>query len=131
MESISTRSFARGLVHQIDSLVGQEAVGDVTIRKNGSAHKRSVLDSHAMVQFVTVLQAAQDGNRVRNSRLIDHHWLKTALKRGVLLNVLPVFVERGSAYAVQFTAGPACASADFPHPWSLRPCAHRVPCAIR
>ena len=37
-------------------------------------------------------------------RLVDQHLLEAALQRGVLLDVLAVFVERGRADAVQFAA---------------------------
>ena len=37
-------------------------------------------------------------------RLVDQHLLEAALERGVLLDVLAVFVERGRADAVQLAA---------------------------
>ena len=37
-------------------------------------------------------------------RLVHQHFLEAALQRGVLLDVLAVFVERGRADAMQFAA---------------------------
>ncbi len=37
-------------------------------------------------------------------RLVDQHLLEAALERGVLLDVLAVFVERGRADAMQLAA---------------------------
>ncbi len=96
--------FGGGFVHQIDGLVGQEAVGDVAIGENRGAHQSGVFDAHAVVQFVTILQAAQNGNGVFHGRLIHHDGLEAAFQRGILLDVLSVFVERGSADAVQLAA---------------------------
>jgi hypothetical protein len=61
-------------------------------------------DVHAVVQFVLFLQAAQDGDGRLDAGLIDLHLLEAALQRGILLDVLAVFVERGGADAVQFAA---------------------------
>ena len=55
-----------------------------------------------MVLFVFVLQATQDRNRILNTRLRHVNRLESASERGVLLDVLFVFVERGGADAVQF-----------------------------
>ena len=57
-----------GLVHQVDGLVGQEAVGDVAVRERGRGHERGVLDAHAVVDLVALLEAAQDGDRVLDAR---------------------------------------------------------------
>ena len=93
------------LVDQVDRLVGQEAVGDVAIRERGGGDQRGVLDAHAVVHLVALLQPAQDRDRVRHRRLAHHHRLEAALERGVLLDVLAVLVERGRADAAQFAAG--------------------------
>ena len=51
-----------------------------------------------MVDLVALLQAAQDGDRRLDRRLVDHHLLEPALERGVLLDVLAVLVERCLLY---------------------------------
>ena len=92
------------LVDEIDRLVRQKAVADVAMRKRGRGDQRGVLDAHAVVHFVALLQPAQDGDGVLDARLIDHHRLEAALQRGVLLDVLAVFIERGRADGAQFAA---------------------------
>ena len=94
----------RRLVDQIDGLVGQEAIRDVAVRQHGRRHQRRVLELHAVVDLVALAQAAQDADRVLDRRLADHHRLEAPFERGVLLDVLAVFVERRRADRVQLAA---------------------------
>jgi hypothetical protein len=43
---------ACGLVHEVDGLVGQEAVGDVAVGEIGCRDERGVRDAHAVVLLV-------------------------------------------------------------------------------
>ena len=95
---------ARGLVDQVDRLVGQEAVGDVAVGEHRRGHDRAVLDAHAVVHLVALLEAAQDADRVLDRRLADQHGLEAAGERGVLLDVLAVLVERRGADRAQLAA---------------------------
>ena len=94
----------RRLVHQVDGLVGQEAVGDVAVRQRRRRHQRGIGDAHAVMLLVFVLQAAQDRDRILDRGLADIDRLEAPRQRGVLLDMLLVFVERGRADAVQFAA---------------------------
>ena len=94
----------RRLVDQIDRLVGQEAVGDVAVRQRRRRDQRAVGDAHAVMRLVLVLEPAQDRDRVLDARLVDIDRLEAARQRGVLLDVLLVFVERGGADAMQLAA---------------------------
>ena len=67
-------------------------------------NQRGILDAHAVMHLVLLAQAAQDRDRVLDRRLIDDHRLETAFQRGVLFDVLAVFVERRRADAVQLAA---------------------------
>ena len=93
-----------GLVDEIDGLVRQEAVGDVTMRKLGGGDDGRIGDLDAVMQLVLFLQAAQDGDGVLHRRLVHQHLLETTLQRGILLDVLAVFIQRGGADAVQLAA---------------------------
>ena len=93
------------LVDEVDGLVGQEAVGDVAARERRRGDEGGVVDAHAVVHLVALLEAAQDGDRVLDRRLADQHRLEAALEGGVLLDVLAVLVERGGADAAQLAAG--------------------------
>ena len=92
------------LVHQVDGLVRQEAVGDVAVGEHRRRHQRAVADPHAVMQLVFLLQAAQDRDRILDRRLADEHRLEPPRQRRVLLDIFAVFVERGRADAMQFTA---------------------------
>ena len=94
-----------GLVHEVDRLVGQEAVGDVAVGEGRGRDDRRIGDAHAVMHLVLLLDAAQDGDGVLDRRLGDEDGLEAAGERGVLLDVLAVLVERGGADAVQLAAG--------------------------
>ena len=94
----------RGLVHQIDRLVWQEAVGNVAVRQRRRRDQRAIGDPHAVVLLVLVLEAAQDRDGILDARLADEHRLEAPRQRRVLLDVLLVFVKRGGADAVQLAA---------------------------
>ena len=93
------------LVDEVDRLVGQEPVGQVAVRQDRRRHERRVLDAHAVVDLVALLEATQDADRVLDGRLADVHLLEPALERGVLLDVLAVLVERGGADHPQLAPG--------------------------
>ncbi len=93
-----------GFVDQVDRLVGQEAVGDVAVRERRGGDQRGVLDADAVVDFVALLQAAQDRDGVLDVRFGHQHGLEAALERGVLLDVLAVLVERRRADTSQLAA---------------------------
>ena len=100
------RQPAGRLVHQVDGLVGQEAVGDVAVRKVGRRHQGRVLDLDPLVMgLVAGLQAAENGDGVLDRGLADEDRLKAAFQGGVLFDVLAIFVERGGADAAEFAAG--------------------------
>ena len=94
----------RGFVDEVDRLVGKLASGDVAVREHRGGDERGVLDAHAVVHLVALLQAAQDRDRVFDRRLTHEHLLEPALERGVLLDVLAVLVERGRTDHAQLAA---------------------------
>ena len=94
----------RGLVDEVDRLVGQEAVGDVAVRQRRCRDDRGIGDDDAVMLLVAVLEAAQDRDRVLNVRLGDEDRLEPPRQRRVLLDVLLVLVERRRADAVQLAA---------------------------
>ena len=95
----------RGLVDQIDRLVRQEPVGDVAVRQHRRGDERRVLELDAVMDLVALAQPAKDADRVFDRRLADHHRLEPPFERGVLLDVLPVLVERRRTDRVQLAAG--------------------------
>ena len=83
------------------ALSGRKSVRDVPVGQHGSRHERRVLELHAVMHFVSLTKTAEDADRVLNRRLADHDGLESALERGILLDVLPVLVERRGADRVE------------------------------
>src|SRR5918994_1919559 len=95
----------RGLVDEVDRLVGEEAVRDVAVRQLGGRLERLVGDADAVVRLVAVAQALQDLDCVLRGGLVHADLLETALERGVALQVLAVLIERGGADRLELAAG--------------------------
>ena len=91
----------RGFVDQVDGLVRQESIGDVAVRQLGRGDDRRVGNVDAVVNFIFFLQAAQDSNGGLDAGFVDEDLLEATFERGILFDVLAVFVERGRADAVQ------------------------------
>ena len=104
-ESISMRSFDAASSTRSMALSGRKRPGEVAVGQHGGGDERGVLDAHAVVDLVALLQAAQDGDGVLDRGLADEDLLEAALERGVLLDVLAVLVERGGADHAQLAAG--------------------------
>ena len=92
----------RGLIDQVNGFVGQEAIRNVTMRQSRGRDNCRVLDAHAVMHFVALFQAAQDGDRVFDIGLANENDLEAALQGRIFLNVLAVLVQRGRANRAQF-----------------------------
>ena len=93
-----------GFIHQVNRLVRQKPVRDITVRQRRSGNQGRILNFDAVIDLEAVLQTAQDGDGILHRGFIDHDRLEPAGKRLVLLNVLPVLVQRRRADAVQLAA---------------------------
>ena len=74
------------------------------MREFRSGNDRGVGNFNAVVRFVLFLQTAENGDRVLDRRLVDHHFLEAALKCGILFDILSVFVEGGRADHMKFAS---------------------------
>jgi len=92
------------LVYQVDGLVGQESVRDVAVGELGRRHDGSILDAHAVMDLILLLDATQNRDRLLDGGLADHDGLEPALERGILFDVLAVLVERGRADGMKLPA---------------------------
>ena len=100
------RQAAGRFVHQVDRLVGQESIGDVSVGKFSGGDQRRVLDLHPFVMgFVAGLETTQDGDRVFDVRLADKDRLETPLQGSIFFDVFAILVEGRCANAAQFAAG--------------------------
>ena len=94
----------RGLVDEVDRLVGQLPVLDVAVGELGGGLERLVGDRDAVVRLVAVAETAEDLDGVVDGRLLDAHLLEAALESGVTLEVLAVLVERRRADRLELAA---------------------------
>ena len=86
-----------GFIQQIDGLIGKESVRDITFRKQDRLARDFRGNLNAMIILIIRRNPEQDGNRLLNGRLVDNDGLKAAFEGGILLDILPVFLEgRGS-----------------------------------
>ena len=94
----------RGLVDEVDRLVREEPVGDVSVGEHCGRDERGVADADAVMRLVALLETAQDPDRVGHRRLADKHRLEAALERRVLLDVRAVLVQRRRPDRTQLAA---------------------------
>ena len=94
-----------GLIDEIDRLVREEPVADVTVGKGRGGDDGRVLDPDAVMDLVALLQTPEDRDRVLYGGLLDHDRLESPFERRVLFDVLPVFVQGGGAHAAQLSPG--------------------------
>ena len=66
-------------INQINGFIGQEAIGNVAVAQLGSGDDGGVGDVDFMVDFVTLLQTAQNGNGIFHARFAHQYFLETAL----------------------------------------------------
>ena len=94
----------RGLVDDIDGLVGQLPIGDVAVGEIHGRPDRNVGDLHPMVRLVLVAEAPNDLDGFGHAGRLDDHGLEPPLERAVLLDVLAVLVEGGGADGLDLAA---------------------------
>ncbi len=75
------------------------------MRQSGRRHQRRVLNADAVVDFVTFLQAAQNGDGFLDARFVNVNRLETPFQGRVFFDIFAIFVQRGRADAAQFAAG--------------------------
>ena len=67
------------LIHQVNGLVRQETVGNITVRQHSCRYQGRIPDADAMVHLVTLLQSTENGNGILHGRLPYHDRLEAAL----------------------------------------------------
>ena len=79
-------------------------VGDVAVRERGRRDDGAVGDAHAVMELVFLLEPAQDRDCFLHRRLVHEYRLEAPRERGILFDILAVFIERGRADAMQLAA---------------------------
>ena len=75
------------------------------MRQRSCRHQSAVRNLYAMEYLIALLQPTQDRDGILNRRLIYLHRLEPSLQGGVLLNILPVLIQRRRTDTVQLAAG--------------------------
>lgn len=88
-------------VNQVNSFVGQKTVADVLVRQLRCSYKCFIRVSELVMNLITFAQTLQNLNGFFNSWFRHFHWLKTSLQGRVLLDMLPVLVQRCGSNALQ------------------------------
>ena len=94
-----------GLVHQVDGLVGQVAVGDITDGQVDGGVEGLVGDAQLVVGFVALAQAVEDVEGLLRRGFAHLNGLEAAFQGRVLLDVLAILVQGRRADALQLPAG--------------------------
>ena len=94
-----------GLVHDVDGLVGQVAILNVAVCQLHGSGQRFIGEVHAVVRLVLVAQALHDAHGLLLVGLVDGERLEATLQRGVLLQMLAEFLQRGGADDLNLAAG--------------------------
>ena len=92
-----------GFIDEVNGLIWQEAVRDVTVSKVCGSHDRAIGDLNLVVGFVTVTKTLQDVDGVRQGRLSNLNGLEATLESSILLKVLAVFIQSGRTNGLEFT----------------------------
>ena len=93
-----------GLIDQVDRLVGQVALGQVTLREPDRRFDGLAADHNSVVGLVAGLQRVEDLDRVLGRRFVQIDGRETPLERRVLLDVPAVLVQRRRADHAQFAS---------------------------
>ena len=91
-------------VDQINRFIRQEAVGNITVAQLRCGNDSRVGNIDTVVDFITLLQTAQNSDGVFHAGLADQYFLEAAFECRIFLDVLTIFVQSSRAYAVQFAA---------------------------
>ena len=94
-----------GLVHQVDGLVGEEAVRDIAVTEGGGGNDGPIGNLYAVKYLIPLLQAPEDGNGILHTGLVHHDRLEPPLQGCIFFDILPVLVEGGGPDTVQFPSG--------------------------
>ena len=97
--------FGSSLIDQVDRLIRQIAVIDIS---GGKLHRRLHSgrgDHHLMVFLVFSLDALQNSDRLLLGRFLHRHRLESSLQRRVLLDVFAVFGDGGGSDQLNLPSG--------------------------
>ena len=93
-----------GFIHKVNGLVRKETVGNIAIGQNRSRNQRIVLNLHAVIDLIPLLQSAENGDGILNGRLTCHNRLETTLQCRILFDVFTILIQRGRPDAMKLAS---------------------------
>ena len=93
---------AGSFVNQINCFIRQEAVGNVTVAQLRCGNDSRVGNIDTVVDFITLLQTAQNSDGIFHTWLANQYFLEAAFECRIFLDVLTVFIQSSRTDTVQF-----------------------------
>ena len=92
------------LVNQVNGLIGQETILNITIRKIDGSFNSAIGDRNTVERLVFVPQALQDVDGVGGRGLVDLDRLESALQSSILFKVFAVLIEGCRTNGLELTS---------------------------
>ena len=102
---VGQMSACAGLVHGVDGLVGQAAVGHISFREAHAGLQGSIGVAHVVMVLVALLEVLEYLHRLIGGGRLYEHFLETAFEGAILLDALLIFVDGGGADALHLSSG--------------------------
>ncbi len=96
----SDAQFRGGFVHQVNGFIRQSSICDVAVSQSRRGDQRLICKADFVVRFVSVAQTLQHLDRVVHAWLFHVDGSETPFERGVLFDVLVIFIQRRRADAL-------------------------------
>ena len=93
-----------GLIYQVDSLIRQEPVRNITVRQGSCSHQSAVGNLYSMEDLVAFLQSTENGNGIFYCRLIHHNRLEPTFQSSIFFNIFPVLIQSSGANTVELSS---------------------------
>ena len=94
-----------GFIQQVDGLIRQKTVGNISLRQHHTLPRNLRRDRHAMEVGIAFGNALHDLAGLLNGGFTHRNRLEAALQSGILFDVLAVFIKSGSANHLNFSPG--------------------------
>ena len=94
--------FRSSLVHQVNGLIRQESISDISFAQLNGSHNGFVTDTYMVVILVAFLQTTKDGDGAGLIRFVNHYLLETAFESLVFLKILLILIQGGGTNAAKF-----------------------------
>ena len=84
---------SRSFIHQVNRLIRQETVSNISTGQFNSRNDCIILDTHFMMILILLLQSSQDRYSIDFRRLIHHYYLESAFQCFIFFKVLLILFQ--------------------------------------